>query len=212
METKTCKRCGKTKNMTEFNRNHSSRDGHDHVCAECSRRGKEPGSQAHKFGRRVQYVQLECPACGVKFEKSPGFMRAHPGHRFCSKKCNGIWFRKADQGQTKHCTKCGQEKPLDRFSSLPGRDDRVSAHCNECKTEYSMHIATTDPMRFKSWRRAATRNYLNSHPGRWGTDSVLRHQILRGAAVEIDVPNELVVMKRKLIEIHRLLNQKGTMK
>jgi len=207
METKTCTRCGSEKTVSQFHRQHNSRDGYCHVCRDCCRRGKTPGSQKHKYGRKVEYVSLVCPTCGVTFEKSPGFMKCHPGHKFCSKKCNGIAFRKADTDAEKLCTKCGNVKPLSAFTGIVGREDRVSAHCNDCKTRYAQRIAKTEPERFAGWRKKATRNYLDNHPDRWASDSVLRHQIKRGLPKEIQIPNDLISMKRAQIQIHRATKQ-----
>lgn len=62
----------------------------------------------HQTGRRVEYIRLTCVKCGVGFEKSPGFMRAHPTTRFCSHKCGTSVLAVAGSKVSVNCCYCGK--------------------------------------------------------------------------------------------------------
>lgn len=57
--------------------------------------------------------------------------------------------------QTKTCTKCGEEKPLDRFSKHKSGKYGVQSHCKECASEYHRryHEENLEKERERSRRR-----------------------------------------------------------
>lgn len=75
-----------------------------------------------------------------------------------------------DEDTGKHCSKCGEWKPWDEFSPLPGRPNRRSK-CKACEREYQRQARQSDPEHARKLRREAQRRYVVAHP-----EYVLRQQ------------------------------------
>lgn len=63
----------------------------------------------HCRGKKVERVEITCAHCGDKFEKTPSFIRQHPGVKFCSRKCSGLANRIDGSMVEMECDECGNK-------------------------------------------------------------------------------------------------------
>lgn len=66
----------------------------------------------------------------------------------------------------KQCTKCGDEKSLDKFSRNKSSKDGRYSLCKKCKSDYKKELKASDPERYLALARGCGKRYEARHPER----------------------------------------------
>ena len=133
---KTCSKCKVEKDVGEFSRDKSRRDGLRSQCKACfaayqKSRSFEPRiegaktcskckvekerDQFHRCKRNGDGLQTQCKACKAAYGKSRSFEPRTEG--------------------TKTCSKCGKDKPVAEFYCDKNRRDGLTPQCKACQAE-----------------------------------------------------------------------------
>jgi len=110
---KRCAKCGESKPLSEFTRNRTRKDGHNHRCKSCE--------HAHVYS-----PNQTCEVCGKPFYSPPSTVAKGLG-RFCSKACSG---KSRDQRILRNCEICGKEYLIHAYEDAQGRGRFCSVSCS----------------------------------------------------------------------------------
>ena len=170
METRKCYRCNENKDIKEFNKDGSTRDGYACACKQCERARKEKKYQFNKERPDGSYevpVRKTCSHCHVEkdieeFNVSRG---QNDGHTHYCKQCNtesGAKCRALNQSRilsgkykipaTKICSVCNKEKVIDEFYRDGGAKDGHCSLCKRCQKDYASDNKESRREYMAEWR------------------------------------------------------------
>ncbi|WP_315114558.1 hypothetical protein [uncultured Clostridium sp.] len=108
---KTCKICGETTDISNFNRDKSYKDGYESKCKKCRK-------NARKKHKNI------CKLCGKEFEN------IKKSTKYCSKECQSIAHKNRVVTKCSYC-----DKKIEIVRSKEGKQDKY--YCNQkCRTEH----------------------------------------------------------------------------
>lgn len=152
---KTCRKCGRVLPKENFSKNASSPDGLQITCRDCAAAAFKSWQEKQKERKNpMKYDQdmetptqtKRCPKCGRDLPRDAFYpkLEAKDGLQSYCKECAKPKVKKDAEkpeqpaAETRTCSKCGQDLPLDEFYLKNGKPHTM---CKSCVKKYNVEQA-----------------------------------------------------------------------
>jgi hypothetical protein len=109
---KTCSKCKKNKNYSDFNKQSSSKDGYGSWCKQCQKDGYK-SKKIYKFPPKEKDGKIYCTQCKMYLDS--------------------LAFPKTKKSWCKACQKEYDQKKIDLKRSMPRKMQGTKIHCRKCE-------------------------------------------------------------------------------
>ena len=192
MQTKQCNTCKLTKKLLEF---YKRKDGVLGCRSQCIACDKESWKKYSK-DNRVKLADKQRERYHLDIEKSRKIQLASQ-HKHRDKR---MAYKKKYREENKE--RLNADARLDYYANL-------EHYRGKCKKYYAINKDSISEAH-KKWRKLNVDKLtaMNKKKVEELTDSYVRGQLLKRSVIKIDIPNELIEVKRLQIKIRRIANEK----
>lgn len=166
MELKKCSRCGEIKELEEFHKSKSRRDGYNNICKECNRKKasdwyKENTERGRKRSRDHREANLgECKEYGKEYyqKNKERFSEYEKRKRRETPRAIEIEKERLENIGLKKCGRCKEWKELSDFGNERRTKDKLRHVCKKCNNIDGKRWADANSERIaetaKRWAKA----------------------------------------------------------
>lgn len=210
--TKRCSKCGEVKNVREFNKDGTTKDGLHYLCRSCVAKVCKERYKKYSEMRatREPITNKRCSGCGKikdvsefckSGRKKDGFdvwcksCRAEAYKARMAKIHNPIWDWVVGNKMIgmKRCPKCGKMKDEHEFFSKKGDINRTQTYCKPCQTQYDREWREQHRETVRESSKRCYKRDIEKRPNYHWARGTLRQHEKKGIKIEI-TPEELEEM------------------